>query len=266
MKEPKIYYYSDELNDEFAGDNIKAKKIDKSYDYHGGILRKLGRAVFYVCLAKPLGWLFLKLRFGHVIYGREKLRGQKGYFLYGNHTNNIADSFVPSMISFPKGMYVIVHPNNVSMPVLGRLTPCLGALPLPGDMDSTRNFIKEINDRCKAGSPITIYPEAHIWPYYTKIRAFKDMSFRYPAQLGAPVFCFTNCYKRRKLFGHVMPEDSFWGVKLVTYVDGPYMADRTMPTKDQKAWLRTQVYNAMVQRSAANELELIKYVRREMDD
>ena len=32
MKE-KLVYYSDELNDEFAGDNIKAKTIDENYKY-----------------------------------------------------------------------------------------------------------------------------------------------------------------------------------------------------------------------------------------
>ena len=32
MKE-KLVYYSDELNDEFAGDNIKAKPIGENYKY-----------------------------------------------------------------------------------------------------------------------------------------------------------------------------------------------------------------------------------------
>ena len=158
------------------------------------------------------------------------------------------------MISAPKGNYVIVHPNNVSMPVLGKLTPCLGALPLPGDMDSTRNFINEIEYRYKTGNSITIYPEAHIWPYYTKIRPFKDMSFRYPVQLKSPVFCFTNVYKKRSRFG---------GIKIVTYIDGPFKTDPEMPVKIQKAWLREQIYNTMVLRSAENNIEVVKYIRRD---
>ena len=32
-KEQKVIYYRDELNDEFAGDSIVAKKIDGSYGY-----------------------------------------------------------------------------------------------------------------------------------------------------------------------------------------------------------------------------------------
>ena len=254
MRNQKVIYYSDELNDEFAADSIKAIKIDGNYDYHGGFLRKLGRVFFYRIIAIPVGWIGLRLRYGHVIYGKEKLKGYKRFFLYGNHTNNFGDPFVPSMITFPKGTYVVVHPNNVSMPVLGKITPSLGALPLPGDFDSTRNFINEINNRWKAGSPITIYPEAHIWPYYTKIRPFKDMSFRYAVQLNSPVFCFTNCYKKRK-FGP--------GPKMVTFIDGPFISDPSLPASMQKKWLREQVYNAMVLRSAENEVEMVKYVRRE---
>jgi 1-acyl-sn-glycerol-3-phosphate acyltransferase len=257
MKTQKIIYYSDELNDEFAGDNITAKKIDKDYDYHGGIWRKIGRVLLYRVFAVPVGWVMLKIKYAHKIYGREKLKGYRRFFLYGNHTNNLADPFIPSMISAPQGTYVIVHPNNVSMPVLGKLTPCLGALPLPGDMESTRNFIKEIECRYSEGSTITIYPEAHIWPYYTKIRPFKDMSFRYPVQLSAPVFCFTNCYKKRKFLK---------SPKMVTYIDGPFISDGTKPAKEQKAWLREQVYNAMVARSDENDIEVVKYIRRETDD
>lgn len=257
MRQQKIIYYSDELNDEFAGDNITTVKIDKDYDYHGTVARKIGRILLYRIFAVPVGWIMLKIKYGHRIYGREKLKGYRSYFLYGNHTNNLADPFIPSMISAPHGTYVIVHPNNVSMPVLGKLTPCLGALPLPGDMESTRHFLEEIDLRYRQGNSITIYPEAHIWPFYTKIRPFKDMSFRYPVQLNAPVFCFTNVYKKRK-----------WRQtpRMITYVDGPFMADSTRPAKEQKAVLRGQVYDAMVNRSAENNIEVIKYIRRETHD
>ena len=32
-KKEKVIYYNDELNDEFAGDSIVAKKIDANYVY-----------------------------------------------------------------------------------------------------------------------------------------------------------------------------------------------------------------------------------------
>ena len=69
------------------------------------------------------------------------------HFLYGNHTNDIADALIPSLSCFPKDVSVIVHPNNVSMPFLGRITPFLGALPLPDDAKAAKNFNKAIKHK-----------------------------------------------------------------------------------------------------------------------
>ena len=45
--------------------------------------------------------------------------------MYGNHTNAVADALIPTMVSHPADTYVIVHPNNVSMPIFGKVTPYL---------------------------------------------------------------------------------------------------------------------------------------------
>ena len=158
------------------------------------------------------------------------------------------------MINVPKDTYVIVHPNNVSMPYLGRITPSLGALPLPDDMDAARNFLEAVNTRFNDGNAIVIYPEAHIWPFYTGIRPFTDKSFRYPASSNSPVFCFTNTYQKRKFFKTP---------RIVTYIDGPFFADSNLKLKEQKAVLRDQVYNAMCKRAKKNNVTLVKYIKKE---
>lgn len=253
----QIIYYHDELQDEFSTARITPKVIDGSFSYdQDKWSRKVGHIIWYKMLAKPLAFLFLKLRYGHRIIGKEKIKALRhtGYFLYGNHTNPVADALIPTMISFPTDTYVIVHPNNVSMPVLGRITPCLGALPLPDDMDATKNFIKEIKKTVDRKQCIAIYPEAHIWPYYTKIRPFKDTSFRYPVQCKMPVFCFTNTYQKRLL--RKTP-------RIVTYIDGPFWADGSCTAKEQKQSLREQVYQAMVRQSKHNTVEMIQYIKAE---
>ncbi len=256
-KEPRTIYYSDELKDEFAGDSIEAVKIDKTYDYFGGKKRKIQRAFWYKCIFRPLiAPLYLKLKFGHKIVNRacmdRKTKG--GFFVYGNHTNNIPDAFIPSMIMRPKDVYVIVHPNNVSMPVLGPIIPALGGLPLPDDLDAMRNFNSAISRYCEEGNAITIYPEAHIWPYYTKIRPFDEKSFGYPITQNAPVYCFTNTYRKRRFFKTP---------RIVTYVDGPFYAPEEGTTREKKKALRDMVYNAMVKASANNNVEYIKYIKKE---
>ena len=253
----RIIYYSDELNDEFAGDNIKPKKIDGSYVYYrNSIWFKILHFFYYRMIATPLAWIYLKLKFHHKIVNKKVLKPFKkqGYFLYGNHTHNLNDALIPTMAITPKDTYIIVHPNNVSMPVLGRITPYLGALPLPDDFQASKNFVSTIEKRLAEGNVITIYPEAHIWPFYTKIRPFTDQSFRYPCNMDKPTFCFVNTYQKRKRGK---------GINIVTYVSGPFFADKSLSPKEQKAKLRNEVFCEMEKLSAHSNAQVITYIKRD---
>lgn len=257
-KEIPVIYYHDELNEEFSTAEITPKVIDGSYNYDdSNISGKVGHVFWYRILVRPFAFLFLKLKYHHKIVNKDLIHQaeEQGFFIYGNHTNPVADAFIPTKVCYPRHAYVIVHPNNVSMPVLGRITPSLGAIPLPDDMDAARNFMKAIQLKIKQNKGVMIYPEAHIWPFYTKIRPFTDASFRYPVQLKTPVFSLTNTYIRRN--------NKSDKPQIVTYIDGPFFADKTLSAKEQKKQLRDQVYNAMVSRSASNNIELIKYIRAE---
>jgi len=260
MDKRKVIYYNDELNDEFSLAQITPKPIDGSYCYiYDSLFKKFTHFFWYRIIATPIAFLYTKLVFNHEIIGKKILKAYKntGYFMFGNHTQDIADAFIPSMLNFPKDDYVIVHPNNVSIPYLGRITPSLGALPLPDDMSAYRNFLKAIEKRISQRNAVVIYPEAHIWPFYTKIRPFTDVSFAYPVKLKAPVFCFTNTYQK-KLFGKAP--------KIVTYIDGPFYTDETLSIKEQKQDLRNQVYAQMCERSKNSTVELIKYIKRAEQD
>lgn len=256
QREKKIIYYENELEDEFSKAQITPRRIDGNYDYEGGIMRKIGRGFWYYIIAKPLAYLFLKLRYGHKIVNKECLKKARetGYFLYGNHTNPIADALIPTMISHPVGVHVIVHPNNVSMPVLGKITPCLGAIPLPDEKEAVKQFNRAIRNKVEEKQCIAIYPEAHIWPFYTKIRNFKDASFRYPVEYKVPTFCFTNTYQKRR-----------WGntPRIVTYVDGPFYADSQLPAKEQRRQLHSEVISAMKRDCENSNVELIQYIKKE---
>ena len=100
----KIIYYTDELNDEFAGDNLKPRVIDENYIYlPKGIWKKFTRFFWYRIVATPLAALYLKITLHHKVIGRKNFKKYKkqAVIVYGNHTHNIADAFVPSMISTP---------------------------------------------------------------------------------------------------------------------------------------------------------------------
>ena len=256
MKKQKIIYYTDELGDEFSVAKITPKRIDGSYVYcHDSAFKKFTHFFWYRIVAYPLAFLYTKLVFAHKIVGAKKLRScrDSGYFIYGNHTQDIADPLIPNMLTYRKDKYFIVHPNNVSMPYLGRITPSLGALPLPDDMAAYKNFTGAIERRISEKCAVVIYPEAHIWPYYTKIRPFTDTSFSYPVKLDTPVFCFTNTYSKRRLFG----------AKITTYVDGPFFKNSELPPREQRRDLRDRVYSCMCERAKLSTYEKIKYIKKE---
>jgi 1-acyl-sn-glycerol-3-phosphate acyltransferase len=256
----RVIYYTDELNDEFSSAAITPKRIDGSYRYmRKGLLDKFAHILLYRIIAEPIGCIFLKIKFNHKIINKKLLKTDKtkGYYLYGNHTNDIADALIPSILTFPQKASVIEHPNNVSMPYLGAITPYLGALPLPDDKDAMKNFSTALKENITNKIPIVIYPEAHIWPYYTDIRNFKDTSFHYPVSDNVPVYCFTNTYHKKSIGK---------GCKIITYVDGPFYPDKNAATpKAKRQSLRNQIYATMKMRAKENTLEKIHYIKKESE-
>ena len=251
--EPKIIYYSDVLNDEFSEAKIEARKIDENYKYiRKGPFRFLTHIFWYRMVACPLGFLYMKFKFKHKIYNKKILKPYRkdAYFMYANHTQDIADALIPTMVNGLKDTYVIVHPNNVSMPYLGRVTPSMGAIPLPDNIKASKNFIKCIEYRISKKKVIMIYPEAHIWPYCTFIRPFTDISFRYPVEYDKPVFSYVNVYRKRKNNK----------VRIETYLDGPFFPDKSLSNKEARMKLRNEVFDAMQKRSLLNDIEVVRYV------
>lgn len=253
----RTVYYTDERTDEFSSAEIETRRIDESYRYidpRPGW--KAARFIAYRLFAMPAAFLYCKLALQARFENRQVLRkaGKTGCFVYGNHTQQVGDPFLPNLALFPKSVYMIVHPNNVSMPVLGKITPYLGALPLPSNIKAMRSFLDAIRTRIEEGSFIMVYPEAHIWPYYTGIRDFPATSMKYPVELDVPSFALTTTYHRRR-FGRKP--------RTVTYLDGPFYPDHSLPPRARAQALRDEIYKTMVRRSQESDYEYIRYVKKE---
>lgn len=259
MKQKEIIYYKDELNEEFSTAKIVPRKIDENYKYiHKSVIWNAIAFLLQNVLSVPIKFLYAKIKFKIKYVGKEKLKPYKkqGYFIYGNHTQIFADTFITSNTNYPKKNFFIVNPENVSMKFLGNIVEMLGAIPIPSNKEAMKNFLEVIEKRIKDGNSVTIFPEAHIWPYYTKIRPFKTVSFKYPVQLNVPTFSVTNTYQ-----SYGKNNDK---VRIVTYVDGPFFPDdecKTMKEKQQN--LRDKVYIKMVERGQNSNIEVIKYVKKE---
>ena len=140
---------------------------------------------------------------------------------------------------------------------MGKFTQMWGALPIPETKIATKNFYQAIETTLNKNNPIVIYPEAHLWPYYTKIRNFPATSFRFPVKYNKPVFTFTTVYIKNKK--HKKP-------KIEIYVDGPFYPNQSLTEKDAQQELRNKVFDVLNNRAKLSNYEYVKYVKRSNDD
>lgn len=250
----KTVYYTDERKDEFSGIERNTKTIDENYMYiHKNPLWRFLEILVYGGTL-PIAYLYTKIKFGIKIEGKKALKPYRkdGYFLCGNHTQVPGDGFIQALVSFPKKNYVIVNAQNVALKGTEQLMLMEGAMPLPTTLKGYKNFLKALDKRCKAGDSITLYPEAHIWPYYNKIRNFPQHAFNYPIREDKPIFSFTTVYKKRRW--RSIP-------KIIVRVDGPFWADKSLTGKQAEEKLRNQVYEAMQEQVKDSDCEYIRYLK-----
>ena len=70
-----IFYYKDELNDDFALENIKPIDINSDYKYiHENILWRISSFVIYRLIALPIAFIYSKLIFGLKFENKEVLK------------------------------------------------------------------------------------------------------------------------------------------------------------------------------------------------
>ena len=103
----KTVYYTDERTDEFADDNIVPKVIDENYCYvNDRMWWKLLRFISYRLIAMPIAYLYCKIALHSTFRNRSVLKQAKGKgcFVYGNHTQQIGDPFIPNLALFPRSV------------------------------------------------------------------------------------------------------------------------------------------------------------------
>ena len=253
----EIRYYS-----EYTDDLVTAKNQDYKLkdDYKWVRTDPLSGILSFLIYALALIFstvycrLFLHVRFKNTRILRQTRKC--GVFLYCNHTQPIGDVFDPALACFPNRIYTVVSPSNYGIPVIGKLLPYLGALPISDSLGGMRELNKAIEYRLKQKRCIVIYPEAHVWEYYTRMRPFPDTSFRSPIKFNEPVYTLTATYQKRK-----------WGrkPKIVMYADGPFYPDSSLSAKQQATFLHDIVYDIMCQRSQKSDCKYIEYRMRSIN-
>lgn len=257
----RIIYYSSYTDDVVESSN-QNYKLNPDYQWiNNNIFHRIGSHIIYG-IAIAAGFVGCKLFWGISYKNRKALKEcqDRGYFVYANHTQPVGDVVIPALGCIGKRLYVIVSQANYGIPVIGKLLSMLGALPVPDSISEYKKFTKAYKKRISEGHPVVIYPEAHVWPYYTDIRPFEKTSFRFPAELKVPVYVMTTTYTKRFIFGRSLKRP-----KINVYVDGPFYPDEELSIKDNQQMFHDKVYETMSRFGEKSDYEYVHYECRELE-
>ncbi len=257
----RIIYYSDELNDDFNDVGLKRNNIPQKYRFKfKNPIMKVVQSTLYYGLAKPVlsvGCFFNGVK----LYNRKKLKeirkNHGSVFLYGNHVA-IMDAFKVQAYLIHKRCNIIGYSDTLSLGLfISFLAKCFGYLPLPSSSDilGYKKLYSALEECVKNGEHVVIFPEAHIWPYYTKIRDFKSGSFHYPAKLNVPVMPFVTVW--RKVWWRKKP------CQTVVFGDIIY-PKKEYSVKENRDYLYEECIKQMKNISNKfNQYEYVKYIHEE---
>ena len=262
-KEERVFYYESEEDDPIKTDEQERKEkvtLPEGYEFipKNPLVRLYARCCFGVF------WVFGQWYERHYwkakFYGREKLKKAKktGYVMYCNHTNPFHDVFGPALAADRK-IYTIISAVNLKLPKIGPLLPMIGGIPLGTNPEEKKAMNEAVDTRLvKQKKCIVIYPEAHVWPYATKIRKFPagGKSFKYAVRNNLPVFTMTTTYHKRKNSKRDLP-------RMDIYVDGPFYPDPKLSAEKNQDMLAEKAYESMVKYSKKNTYEYFEYRKKQ---
>lgn len=257
--EERVFYYASEEDDPIKTDE-QEKKVEvglpEGYEFiPKNPFVKLYSAVLFR-IFKLFGQYYERGYWQAKFYGREKLKKArgKGYVIYANHTNPFHDVFGPALAA-DRRIFTIISPVNLKIPGIGKVLPYIGGLPLGKTKEEKKAFNDAVDERLKQKKVLVIYPEAHVWPYATKIRKFPagDKSFKYAVRNNLPIFTMTTTYHKRK--------DKKRGdlPRMDVYVDGPFWPDAKLSEEENRAKLAKEAYDSMVKYSKKSSYEYFQY-------
>ena len=258
-KEERVFYYASEEDDPIKTDE-QEKKVEvglpDGYEFiPKNPFVKLYSAVLFR-IFKLFGQYYERGYWQAKFYGREKLKKArgKGYVIYANHTNPFHDVFGPALAA-DRRIFTIISPVNLKIPGIGKVLPYIGGLPLGKTTEEKKAFNEAADERLKQKKVLVIYPEAHVWPYATKVRKFPagDRSFKYAVRNNLPIFTMTTTYHKRK--------DKKRGdlPRMDVYIDGPFWPDVALSEDENRAKLAKEAYDSMVKYSKKSSYEYFQY-------
>lgn len=258
----RVFYYESEEADPIQTKEQERKEkvgLPEGYEFiPKNPLKRVYASVLYrgfKVFARFYGRFYLHMK----IVGREKFKKARGegYVIYANHTMPFHDAFSPALVA-DRRIFTIISPVNLKLPGIGPFLPLIGGMPLGTNPAEKRAMNEAVDKRLRQKNCLVIYPEAHVWPYYTGIRKFPagDKSFKYAARNNLPIFTMTTTYQKSKVKGQARPD-------ITVYVDGPFYPEAKLSEEENRARMADWAYKSLVKNSKKSSYEYFKYKKKE---
>ena len=216
-------------------------EIDENYEFiNNGILFKTISALLYIVVL-PLLWGYNKVMYNFKIYGRKNLINIKtGKITVSNHVHPM-DCTMNAIANAPYKMYFPTLKSNFEIPVIRHIIKLLHAFPIPDGISNKGKFFDTINEILENNETVHFYPEASLWPYYKKLRKFKNGAFKIAVEKSIPIVPMV--YKFVKPYGirRYIKKKPFIELHILPAV----YPDSSLNKKEATNKLKEEVYSKM---------------------
>ena len=216
--------------------------IDEKYEFvpKGLIFSLLSNFVYYI-IAYPILKLVAKIVYDLEIEGKENLRDLKeGVITVSNHVLFL-DCVMIGLAYGLKKVYFTTREGSFKIPGVRRLIKLLRAVPIPDSIKNKEYFLNAIDDILNSGKSIHLYPEASLFPYYNKIRHFKNGAFNIAVKNNKKIVPIVITFREPRGFRRFIKYKKDVTLTVLEPIDPPKTGD----TKQKIEVLKEQVYENM---------------------
>ena len=217
--------------------------IDEKYQYikEGKIFSFFSNLLYYG-LAFPVLTILNKIIYDLKIEGKENIKNLKtGAISVSNHVLVLDCTMVGLAFGFKK-IYFTTREGSFKIPIVRKLIKLLRAVPIPTKMNNEESFVKQLDEALQNGKIIHFYPEKALWPYYEKIRNFKNGAFNFAIKNNVPVIPIVITFRNPKGIRKIFKKKKDVTVKILEPI---IYRDEHENKKDSIRKLKKQVHQVM---------------------
>lgn len=174
-------------------------KIDENYEYvpKSKTFSFVSDFIYYI-IAYPILKILLKVVYNLKIEGKENIKNiESGAITVSNHVLFLDCAMIGASCGL-KRVYYTTREESFKIPGVRKLIKLLRAIPIPNSIKNRYHFLDVVDNLLENGKIVHFYPEASMFPYYEKIRNFKNGAFDIAVKNDVPIIPIVITFKEPK--------------------------------------------------------------------